>query len=106
MRDHAAQTEAILGRIGALSDLAAIASAHHERLDGTGYPLGLSEMQISRETRVITTCDYYDALTADRPYRPALPKADALAIMRAEVGGALDPDCFAAMVTVVAKECQ
>jgi HD-GYP domain-containing protein (c-di-GMP phosphodiesterase class II) len=104
MREHAVQTEAILGRIGALSDLAAVASAHHERLDGTGYPVGLSEMQISRETRVITICDYYDALTADRPYRAAMPPADALAIMRAEVGSALDANCFAAFEAVVARE--
>ena len=104
MRDHAVQTKAILGRIGALADLAAVASAHHERLDGTGYPLGLADLEISRETRIITTCDYYDALTADRPYRTALPQAEAMAIMKAEVGGALDPECFAALTTVLAKE--
>lgn len=104
MREHAVQTQAILGRIGALSDLAAVASAHHERLDGTGYPLGLADMQISRETRIITICDYYDALTADRPYRAAMPKAQAMTIMQAEIGGALDPDCFAALAAIVEKE--
>ena len=63
-----------------------------------------TDVEISRETRIITACDYYDALTADRPYRAALPQAEALEIMRAEVGTALDPDCFAALSTIVEKE--
>ena len=104
MRDHAVQTGAILGRIDALADLASVAAAHHERLDGTGYPLGLKDEQISRETRIITISDYYDALTADRPYRPAMPKSEAIAIMSKEVGGALDGDCFEALNAVVQSE--
>jgi HD-GYP domain-containing protein (c-di-GMP phosphodiesterase class II) len=51
-----------------------VAAAHHERLDGKGYPLGSSEQQIGSETRIITICDFYDALTADRPYRAAMPR--------------------------------
>ena len=101
MRDHAAHTQAILGRIGALADLAPVAAAHHERLDGTGYPLGLMDHQIRRETRVITVCDYYDALTSDRPYRAALPLDQAMAIIAAEVGTAIDGDCFEALRTIV-----
>ena len=101
MRDHAVHTQAILGRIGALADLAPIAAAHHERLDGTGYPLGLMDHQIRRETRVITVCDYYDALTSDRPYRAALTTADALAIIAGEVGTAIDGDCFDALTAIV-----
>ena len=101
MRNHAVHTREILGRIGALTDLAPIAAAHHERLDGTGYPLGLADAQIAPETRIITVCDFYDALTADRPYRAALGQAEALSIMRAEVGSAIDADCFAALETIV-----
>lgn len=97
MRGHAAHTRAILGRVGALADLAPIAAAHHERLDGTGYPLGLKDAQIARETRIITVCDFYDALTADRPYRAAMPREEALAIMAREVGRAIDGDCFEAL---------
>jgi HD-GYP domain-containing protein (c-di-GMP phosphodiesterase class II) len=97
MRGHAAHTREILGRIGAFVDLADVAAAHHERLDGRGYPLGLDDLAISRETRIITVCDFYDALTADRPYRAALPPADALAIMEREVGKAIDRDCFDAL---------
>ncbi len=104
MRGHADHTQAILGRIGVLADMAPIAAAHHERLDGTGYPLGLDAMTISRETRIITLCDFYDALTADRPYRAAMPREKALAIMEGEVGKALDPDGFAALRELVSAE--
>ena len=101
MRDHAVHTQAILGRIGVLADLAPIAAAHHEKLDGCGYPLGLKDGQIRRETRIITVCDYYDALTSDRPYRAAMTRTDAMAIIAAEVGTAIDGDCFEALHRVV-----
>jgi HD-GYP domain-containing protein (c-di-GMP phosphodiesterase class II) len=101
MREHAAHTREILSRIGPLADLAGIAAAHHERLDGKGYPLGLDQRAIGRETRIITVCDFYDALTADRPYRAALPGGEALAIIEAEVGKAVDGECFAALRQMV-----
>jgi putative nucleotidyltransferase with HDIG domain len=104
MRTHASHTQEILGRVGALNDLAPVAAAHHERLDGRGYPLGLSDVQISRETRIITICDFYDALTAERPYRSAMPTDEALAIIGAEVGSAIDSDCFDALLTVVPRD--
>jgi HD-GYP domain-containing protein (c-di-GMP phosphodiesterase class II) len=97
MRNHAVHTQAILGRIGVLADLAPIAAAHHEKLDGSGYPLGLKDEQIRRETRIITVCDYYDALTNDRPYRAAMTRTDAMAIIAAEVGIAIDGDCHEAL---------
>ena len=104
MREHAAHTARILGRIGPFAEMAEIASAHHERLDGAGYPLGLRDTQIRRETRIITTCDFYDALTADRPYRGAMPVEKALGIMAGEVGKAVDPECFAALRELVASD--
>ncbi|MXO60749.1 HD domain-containing protein [Altererythrobacter salegens] len=102
MRSHAVHTQAILGRIGAFADLAPIAAAHHERLDGFGYPLGLDEQTISHETRIITLCDFYDALSAERPYREAMAPAEALAIMEREVGTAIDPRGFEALREIVA----
>ncbi len=101
MRTHASHTQQILGRVGVLSDLAPVAAAHHERLDGKGYPLGLEDYQIMRETRIITVCDFYDALTAHRPYRGAMPVEDALAIIAGEVDRAVDADCFEALRDVV-----
>ncbi|GAA3995819.1 HD-GYP domain-containing protein [Sphingomonas humi] len=94
MRGHATHTREILGRIGAFADLADIAAAHHERLDGTGYPLALPAAAISRSTRIITTCDFYDALVSDRPYRAALPVEEALRIMTEASGSAIDPECL------------
>jgi HD-GYP domain-containing protein (c-di-GMP phosphodiesterase class II) len=101
MRSHASHTQAILGRIGALADLAPIAAAHHERLDGKGYPLGLKGEVLSRETRIISLCDVFDALTADRPYRAAMPVERALGVMAGEVGTALDPEGFEALKAMV-----
>jgi HD-GYP domain-containing protein (c-di-GMP phosphodiesterase class II) len=100
MRSHAAHTQEILGRVSVLADIAPVAAAHHERLDGTGYPLALMDQQIGRETRIITICDFYDALTSDRPYRAAMGNDRALAIIEESVGTAIDPECFAALQRV------
>jgi HD-GYP domain-containing protein (c-di-GMP phosphodiesterase class II) len=100
---HAEFTETILGRIGAFRELAAIAGAHHERLDGTGYPRGLSADDIRIETRIITTADIFDAITATRPYRGAIPIPQALEMMAKTVGSALDPDCYDALVRAVER---
>jgi HD-GYP domain-containing protein (c-di-GMP phosphodiesterase class II) len=103
VRLHAAYTETILGRIGAFAELAAIAGAHHERLDGAGYPRGLRGEAIGIETRIITTADIFDAITAERPYRGAIPVEQALGMMEKTVGSALDPDCFAALKAALAR---
>jgi HD-GYP domain-containing protein (c-di-GMP phosphodiesterase class II) len=97
MQRHALHTEQILGRISAFGVLARIAGAHHEKLDGTGYPRGLDARHIRLETRIITTADIFDALTSDRPWRPALPAGQALQVMRDSIGTAIDGDCFAAL---------
>lgn len=102
MQSHASHTTAILSRVSVLRDLASIAGAHHERLDGKGYPLGLDDRSISTETRIISVADFFDALTADRPYRAAMPVEQALDIMRREVGSAIDGECFAALTAIVA----
>jgi putative nucleotidyltransferase with HDIG domain len=101
MRQHAAHTEAILVRIGAFAELARVAGAHHERLDGRGYPRGLGAEQIALETRIITTADVFDAISADRPYRAAVPIPQTLEMMRAAVGTAIDPLCFEALEQVI-----
>ena len=101
MRGHASHTIAILSRIGPLRDMAGIAGAHHERLDGKGYPLGLEASRIAPEARIISVADFYDALTADRPYRGAMPVEKALAIMEGEVGKAIDGTCFEALRELV-----
>ncbi|TMC68288.1 MAG: GAF domain-containing protein [Chloroflexi bacterium] len=71
-----------------------IAYGHHEKLDGTGYPRGLSGDQIPIQARMMTISDIYDALTAqDRPYKRAVPAVKALDILKNEAGdGKIDPD--------------
>jgi len=97
VRQHAEFTETILGRIAAFAELGRIAGAHHERLDGGGYPRGLSGDQIDIETRIITTADIFDAITAERPYRGAIPVPQALEMMEKTVGTAIDARCFDAL---------
>jgi HD-GYP domain-containing protein (c-di-GMP phosphodiesterase class II) len=103
MRNHAVHSEAILARISAFEELARIGGAHHERLDGKGYPRGLRAEQICPATRVITTADVFDALTADRPYRAAMSVSKALEIMTKDVGTAFDPACFGALQRALAR---
>lgn len=94
VRAHAMHTETILARIDAFSELARVSGAHHERLDGTGYPRGLRGDEICAETRIITCADIFDAITAARPYRGAVPVDETLQIMARSVGSAIAPDCF------------
>ena len=100
---HPAYTETILSRIAAFADVAAVASAHHERLDGKGYPKGLTGDEIAMETRVLTAADIFDAMTAERPYRPAMSSDKALAIMSEELGTTVDETCFAALSRAIAR---
>ena len=96
-------TEKILSRMAPFRDMAAIAAAHHERLDGRGYPKGLKGEEIAFESRSLMVADIFDALTASRPYRDAMPVSQALSIMRKEVGTAMDPLCFDALEAAVAR---
>ena len=103
MRRHSAETELILSRISVFRKMAPVAAAHHERLDGKGYPNNLAGDQISFESRILAVADIFDALTADRPYRSAMPIAKALSIMTEDSGRAIDSDCFAALKEALQK---
>ena len=97
MRRHPALTVKILERVGAFRDLAATAGAHHERLDGGGYHLGLTGDQLNRDARILAVADVCEALTAERPYRAALPPDEVRAIMRRDAGRALCPEALGAL---------
>jgi HD-GYP domain-containing protein (c-di-GMP phosphodiesterase class II) len=103
MQKHTTLGEMILARIAAFADISAIAGGHHERLDGKGYPRGLMSDRISLEIRIVTTADIFDALTADRPYRSAMPVDKALAVMRDMIGTQLDPVCFDALQQAIKR---
>ncbi|HEV7346002.1 MAG TPA: HD domain-containing phosphohydrolase [Devosia sp.] len=97
IRSHPGLGQTILSKIAAFQDMARIAGGHHERLDGKGYPLGVTAEAIDLDTRIVTTADIFDALTADRPYRKAMPVSVAFDVMQRDLGTAIDPDCFAAL---------
>ncbi len=89
IRVHPAYTQRILERVTAFAGIVGIASAHHERLDGKGYHLGLPAERLSPMSRALAVADVYEALTADRPYRQGLPRNEAVAILRGLSGAAL-----------------
>jgi putative nucleotidyltransferase with HDIG domain len=101
MRRHPDGTREILRRTGCFRSLANMAAAHHERLDGSGYNLGLSKSDLPLLSRVLCVSDICDALRASRPYRPGLPVERVLEIMRRDVGTGIDPLCFEALETVL-----
>jgi putative nucleotidyltransferase with HDIG domain len=103
IRRHPVQSEAILARVAAFADIAPVAAAHHERLDGKGYPYGLAGDEICLEARILTVADVFDALSAERPYRAAMPISKALSILDADAGSAFDPACIAALKSGLAK---
>ncbi|MER0238890.1 HD-GYP domain-containing protein [Fulvimarina sp. MAC8] len=103
MRAHAELSESILARVPIFSEMALIGGAHHEKLDGRGYPRGLKAQEINERTRIVSVADVFDALTTDRPYRAAMPVEKALSIMRSEVGTSFDGRCFSALEQAIAQ---
>ena len=93
MRMHPVYTRLILQTISGFEHLAFIAAAHHERLDGTGYPDGLAAEELPLAARIICVADTFQAITENRPYRHGSSREMALKIMDAHVPHALDADC-------------
>jgi putative nucleotidyltransferase with HDIG domain len=87
-----------------LRDIAAWVLAHHERVDGGGYPRGLSGDDIPAEARILAVADAYEAMTADRPYRRALPEAEARAELMRGAGAQFDARVVDAFVEVLAAD--
>lgn len=97
MRRHPEMTLRILRHVAAFGELAEVAAAHHERLDGRGYHRGLDGARLGRAARILAVADVAEALSADRPYRPALGAEEVLTLMRESVGSHFCPDAFAAL---------
>ncbi len=103
VRLHPFFTQCILERIRGFGSLAVVAASHHERLDGRGYHRQLRGEAIPRGGRVLAVADMFEALTADRPYRPAMPEEVALEILEKERGVGLDPNVLDALLSALER---
>ena len=101
IRCHAAWGAETLAAIPGLEAVAAVVRFHHERWDGAGYPDGLRGARIPLASRIICACDAYAAMTADRPYRDAMPAAEALAEVLSGAGTQFDPAVVEALAHAV-----
>ncbi|HEX2233028.1 MAG TPA: HD-GYP domain-containing protein [Thermoleophilaceae bacterium] len=86
---HATEGAAMVAAIGD-ADITAMVLHHHERLDGSGYPQGVSGDDVPVGARIIAVADTFDAMTSSRPYRPARPHKKAMEILDEEAGTKLD----------------
>ena len=94
----------LLGELGDFSrDVRRLVLDHHERLDGSGYPRGLTQAQLDLETRILAVCDVYDALISTRVYRAAWSHEEAMRLLREGCGGLFDPRCVEALARVLAR---
>jgi HD-GYP domain-containing protein (c-di-GMP phosphodiesterase class II) len=99
VRLHSYYTERMLARPASLARLGAIAAAHHERLDGSGYHRGAAAPSLPMQARVLAAADAYHAMTEARAYRPALSGEVAARELRADArGGRLDGDAVEAVL--------
>lgn len=100
MRDHANIGHAILktSQVRMLQLAAEIAYTHHERFDGTGYPVGLKGEDIPLAGRIVAVADVFDALTSTRPYKKAWPIEDARQYLLDNRGTHFDPRCVDALL--------
>ncbi len=91
IKEHPIRGAQILSANAQLDKIATIVAQHHERVDGKGYPRGLKGEWICLESRVIACADAFDAMTTDRPYRPALTIDQAIIELHRNTGTQFDP---------------
>lgn len=107
IKEHPGHTMRILSQIHfteEMQDLPLIASSHHEKMDGTGYPYGLVAEQIPLGSRIISVADFFDALTHKRHYREPMPIEEVIQLVRDQSGTAFDTDVVQAFEEYVRKE--
>jgi HD-GYP domain-containing protein (c-di-GMP phosphodiesterase class II) len=102
MQTHSEIGERILAKVEDYGDIAEIVRHHHERVDGHGYPDGLSSDQIPMLARIIAVADAYNAMTSDRPYREAMPSRVARMRLAQAVGSQFDTTVVAAFEAILA----
>ncbi|OIQ49695.1 Cyclic di-GMP phosphodiesterase response regulator RpfG [Pseudodesulfovibrio hydrargyri] len=93
IKDHATVSAEVLRAIPGLGEVADWAAQHHERLNGKGYPLGLTEKELSLGSRIMQVADVHTAITEDRPYRKGMTRERTVSVLRSMAdSGFLDVD--------------
>jgi len=100
MKSHPEVGYKILQQVDFIPPIAQIVHQHHERMDGSGYPLGISGDDILLESRIIAVADSVEAMASHRPYRPALGIEKALEMILNEKGKSYDSQIVDACVTL------
>lgn len=104
MEEHPAIGARIVSGVARLAHIVPIIYAHQERYDGSGYPKGLKGDEIPLEARIVAVADAFEAMTAERPYKPAIPPEDALRALQVGAGTRWDPCVVDALVQVMCEE--
>ena len=102
MEEHSTIGERILSNVDGYSEIAKIVRHHHERVDGRGYPDGLTIEKVPLISRIIAVADAYDAMTSGRPYRDAMPSRVARMRLAQAVGTQFDTTVVAAFEAILA----
>lgn len=102
VQKHSETGYRILRASSEFSELADVVLAHHERMDGKGYPQGLEGTDIRLESRILTVCDAFDATVSSRPYRQPFSVQQALDELQRHAGSQFDPDLIQAFTREVA----
>lgn len=102
MEEHSTIGERILSNVDGYSEIAKIVRHHHERVDGQGYPDGLTIERVPMISRIIAVADAYDAMTSGRPYRDAMPSRVARMRLAQAVGTQFDTTVVAAFEAILA----
>jgi putative nucleotidyltransferase with HDIG domain len=102
MEEHTVIGERILANVDDYAEIAQIVRHHHERVDGQGYPDGLSGEEIPLLSRIISVADAYNAMTSDRPYRDAMPSQVARLRLAQAVESQFDTTIVAAFEAILA----
>ena len=101
---HPERGRELLNELGGFDEtVAGLVLDHHERLDGSGYPRGLTGAELDLATRILAVCDVYDALVSPRVYRSAWPREKALALLRDGSDVAFDARCVSALEELVSQ---
>ncbi|CAN5154874.1 hypothetical protein BH20ACT16_BH20ACT16_03320 [soil metagenome] len=104
MRGHSTIGERILKGVPDLAGVARAVRHGHERWDGRGYPDRLAGEEIPLTSRIVFVCDAYDAMTSDRPYRPAMAPEEAMRELRAGAGTQFDPQIVQSLLSALGED--